>query len=664
MPFEAGAIVGHMVLDRSKWSKDVQAVQKETKTLSGTIQKNSAQFRKMGMAMTAAGGAIVGAVGAMVSNYVKAGDEVHKMALRTGFGTESLSELKYAAEISGATLSDVEKGVKKMSKTIVDASAGMATYVRAFDRIGLSAEELMKLSPEQQFDTIAKAIAGVESPTLRAATAQEIFGRAGTQLLPLFAEGEKGLEALRQKARDMGIVFDQEAANKAARLNDAMTTLKESFKGVFISIADKLVPVITQVVEKIGGVITKIRTWMDAHPKLSGLITKVVLVLGGLMTVLGPILMVLPALASGFAILTGPIGLVAAAVAGLIALATLIIANWEPITKFFSNLWDGIKGFFVDAYKGIKDGLAGFIGDFIKLLAGLGEMAVRIIADIVRGIISRFTGAFDKVKELATKLKDGVVGIFNKLKEKVVGASIIPMMVDMTLMQFGRLDEGVQEKVSSISEYTRNAFEELKQNVESSFEYMVDNLTGALMTWSEGTASIFDIMRGVISGFVGDVIHQIGRLIIAESLASVKSWIAKKAEALASGIASVFKAIPFPFNIAAAAALIATIGALFAKIKPKKMQRGGRLEAGEPAVVGERGPELWVPRRPGEVVPLREAVGRPSVTIHFAPVFQITTLDAMTAREVTRTRIAPELLEMFRAHIMQPEFKKALGIET
>lgn len=664
MPFEAGAIVGRMVLDRSKWSKDVQTVQKETKTLGGAIQKNSAQFRKMGMAMTAAGGAIVGSIGAMVSGYVKAGDEVHKMALRTGFSTESLSELKYAAEICGASLSDIEKGAKKMSKTIVDASEGMATYVRSFDRIGLSAEELMKLSPEQQFDTIAKAIAGLESPTLRAATAQEIFGRAGTQLLPLFAEGEKGLEALRQKARDMGIVFDQEAANKAAKLNDAMGTLKESFKGVMFSIADKLVPAITKFVEGVSGVITKIRTWMEAHPKLASLITKVVLALGGLMTVLGPILMILPALAAGFAMITGPVGLVIAAVMGLIALTTLIIANWEPISKFFSNLWDGIKGFFVDAYKAIKDGLIGFIGDFIKLLTGLGDMAVKVVAGIVRGIISKFTGAFDKVKELATKLKDGVVGIFNKLKEKVVGASIIPVMIDMTLMQFARLEEGVHEKVSSISEYTSSVFDELRQNVESSFEFMVDNLTGALMSWSEGTASIFETVKGVISGFVGDTIHQIGRLVLAESLASVKSWIAKKAEALAAGIASVFKAIPFPLNIAAAAALIATVGALFAKIKPKGMQRGGRLEAGEPAVVGERGPELWVPTRPGEVVPLREAAGRPSVIIHFAPVFQITTLDAMTAREVTRTRIAPELLEMFRAHIMQPEFKKALGIET
>jgi len=76
----------------------------------------------------------------------------------------------------------------------------MATYQRAFERINVDYNELADLSPEEQFETIAFAIADLEDPTLRAATAQDIFGRAGTQLLPLFAEGAEGLDALRQKS--------------------------------------------------------------------------------------------------------------------------------------------------------------------------------------------------------------------------------------------------------------------------------------------------------------------------------------------------------------------------------------------------------------------------------------------------------------------------------
>ena len=331
------------------------------KKADGLIQKHKDQIQKVGRAMTVAGAAIVGSLGLMVKGYVSAGDEVHKMALRTSFSTEALSELKYAAEISGASLGDVEKGVKKMSKTIVDAGDGLTTYVRAFDRIGLSAEELMEMSPEEQFDTISKAIAGVENPTLKAAAAQDIFGRAGTKLLPLFAEGEKGLESLRAKAREMGIVFDQEAANKAAALADAVTTLKGSFKGVTNAIAEQLTPIIQGLAEKMTGMVIRVKDWIKDNPVLAGVLVKVAGAVGILLAIMGPLLIMLPAMSAGFTILwgaiTGPVGLVIGAIALVAGAAFAIYKNWEPIKEFFIGLWKSVSGFFVNAFNSIKSKL-------------------------------------------------------------------------------------------------------------------------------------------------------------------------------------------------------------------------------------------------------------------------------------------------------------------
>ena len=162
------------------------------------IDKHTEQIQKIGKVMTIAGAAVTAVVGSMVRNYVKAGDEVQKMAIRTGFSTTALSELGYAAKICGTDLNTVETGIKKMSRAIVDAASGQTTYIDALSRINLKAEELIRLSPEEQFDKIARAIANTESPTIRAAVAQEILGKAGTKLLPLFKEGPAGLEALRK----------------------------------------------------------------------------------------------------------------------------------------------------------------------------------------------------------------------------------------------------------------------------------------------------------------------------------------------------------------------------------------------------------------------------------------------------------------------------------
>lgn len=241
--------------------------------LSGAINKHK---KAIGAAMIGMGVAAIGGAVASVKAFADAGDAVHKMALRTEFSTEALSEWKHVAEISGTSLQSLEKGVKKMSKTIVDADDGMATYIRSFDRIGLSAEELIKLSPEEQFDKITLAIAALENPTLQAATAQDIFGRAGTELLPVMKAGADGIELLKKEAHELGIVFDQEAADKAALLKDNLTRLEGAVNGVKFALAQELtpaledaIPTLTELAKTMGPVIANVINWHREYDSLT-----------------------------------------------------------------------------------------------------------------------------------------------------------------------------------------------------------------------------------------------------------------------------------------------------------------------------------------------------------------------------------------------------------
>jgi len=194
--------------------------------------------------------------------------------------------------------------------------------------------------PEQQFDAIAEAIARVEDPTIRAATAQDIFGRAGTQLLPLFDQGVEGMRKLSDQAHELGRIYDEEAAAKAARLVDAQTSLKTAFQGLAVSLAENIVPALSKLVEGISSIVGKFNQWTQEHPGLASAISKVAIGVGALLTALGPLVVMIPRIITGvkglavaLKFLTGPMGLVAA---GATAIAIALLkqkAAQEAATK-------------------------------------------------------------------------------------------------------------------------------------------------------------------------------------------------------------------------------------------------------------------------------------------------------------------------------------------
>ena len=50
--------------------------------------------------------------------------------------------------------------------------------------------------------------------------------------------------------------------------------------------------------------------------------------------------------------------------------------------------------------------------------------------------------------------------------------------------------------------------------------------------------------------------------------------------------------------------------------------QGGPVASGQPYLVGERGPELFVPKLPGTIIPHTGMRGGPTVIINSSPVFQ------------------------------------------
>ena len=181
----------------------------------------------LGIAGIGIGAAVAGI--ALAKGFLNAGDALHKMSIRTGVSVETLSAWKFAAEQSGTSLEVLEKGTARLARLQGEAATGNKTAIDTLAELGLKYEDLAALSPADQFRKVQEAIKGIEDPTLRAAAAQEIFGKSGTELLPLLTDDLADLE---QQAKDTGNIMSTETAAAAAKFNDTVNKLKNQVVGL------------------------------------------------------------------------------------------------------------------------------------------------------------------------------------------------------------------------------------------------------------------------------------------------------------------------------------------------------------------------------------------------------------------------------------------------
>jgi len=333
--------------------------------------------------ITVAGASIM----ALAKKTADAGDELAKMAARTGFSVEALSEYKYAAELSGTSLDALETSIKKMQNTITDAANGNKTAARTLNDLGLSFNEIKNLSPETQFAMIATSIASIEDPTRRAALAQDVFGKSGTDLLPMLANGALGLAQLREEARQLGVVWTEDSAKAAEKFNDDLQRVQAAVGGAFKEVGEKLLPVLSEKLipviqehvipaiqrfaERIGDLI---QWFANLDPKWQAVILAAV----GLAAAIGPLLTLCGMFVSALGVLLSPIGLVTLAVTALIAAGIALAANWDTIKAKAAEIWGAI----VSTLKNAANAMIGLINSII----GAAEKMVNALASAINRI--------------------------------------------------------------------------------------------------------------------------------------------------------------------------------------------------------------------------------------------------------------------------------------
>ena len=262
--------------------------------------------------------------------------------------------------------------------------------------------------------------------------------------------------------------------------------------------------------------------------------------------------------------------------------------------------------------------------------------------------------AMEAAKEAALE-----AGVANTVLSDAMGnASMVGATFGLTL-------EEIAEKQRLWNEQGKEGTETLKQQaitletVGQMWNNVVSDMATSIMDWGELTGSIFKNVGKIFGNFVQSAIKGIGQLVVAQLIASKKEWLLAKTTAIAKGIASVFKSIPFPLNIALAAGAIGIITTLFSKIA--KFEKGGiaGLHGPELILVGEKGPEEITPLRGGESG-ARRTTSTQDVRVQFSVNYEIDTLDTISMRDVVRNNLGPEFITWVERN--RTEFRRALGL--
>lgn len=209
--------------------------------------------------LAAAFGTVDLAVNAALAGIERGGmfDDLSK---KVGVSVESLSRMDVAATASGISIETLATSYKFLQKNMVAAAEGGEAQAASFASIGVAVRDSsgnMREANEVLLDA-ADAFSRMEPSAQRTALAMEIFGKAGSGMMPFLLEGREGLEKFAEVNDKLGLTLTGEMSGALDAVGDSMSILGRVGDGVAqqfaIGLAPALVDITTQLVNFVSEV--------------------------------------------------------------------------------------------------------------------------------------------------------------------------------------------------------------------------------------------------------------------------------------------------------------------------------------------------------------------------------------------------------------------------
>jgi hypothetical protein len=270
---EAAAAIANL----SKKSQEAMKFNKLQKELDASFKDFNDKAGEMGAAwgkvidsivgplkeIAVLGGVAGAAIYGLALKTGQMGDDAVKSAAKIGVTTEEFSKMAFAASQSGLSAEQFSGNMTRMNnivnKNIISGKTDL--LISGKRRLSILDENKRIKDRSRLLLEAADVYGKLTNETEKQMLATFMFGKSGTDMIPMLESGSAGIQKLMGDAERLGIVFDDISGNKAVTFMDSWGELKAAAQGLAISVGKQLHEPLTRINEAVTG-------WIVANREL------------------------------------------------------------------------------------------------------------------------------------------------------------------------------------------------------------------------------------------------------------------------------------------------------------------------------------------------------------------------------------------------------------
>lgn len=493
----------------------------------------------IGGAITAATAAAVGTGKAFVSATKETatyGDVVDKTSQKLGISRDAFQSYDYVLNLAGTDMASMTTGMKTLTNRLDEAKNGSEDAQAMFASLGFSMDDLATMSREDLFEKTITGFQGMEDSAERAALANDLFGKSGQNLNPVFNMTAEETEELIKQAHDYGMVMSDEAVSASADYVDAMTTLDKTMTGLKNNMMTQFLPGMTSIMDGLAAV-------------FAGDEGGIAQVQEGLTSLIGNLVMFAPqffqlAQTLVMSILQGFAPLLPSLVN---AIFNFINTGIKTVVSMIPSLTpviiEGIKGVCQAIFEGLPLILDGLITMITEIVTWLTEDDN--ITTFIDGIIQLVSLLVLKFSELLPILLPAIVEIISQIAISLTKPENVNLIINSVLILIGSVVVAIANALPQILklvvETTKNILNQLKSwgttiisNLSSWFSKVLPKIqtfvTNVLSKIKELPQKVIAIGKNLVEGLWNGISNKI-------------EWVKQKIKGMGSQITSAIKGV-------------------------------------------------------------------------------------------------------------------------